>query len=88
MKKTILTLAGIIALGTTTLMADGSNIQVNNNVMAMDLAEVTLHESTVGINVQTNESHVQASGNTMAVSMSDTVLEHSTVGINIVDNDK
>jgi len=88
MKNTILTLAGIIALGTTVLMADGSNIQVNNNVMAIALEDVTLDESTVGINVQTNDSEVQANGNTMAVSITDALLEHSTVGINIVDHEQ
>ena len=88
MKNTILTLAGIIALGTTALMADGSNIQVNNNVMAIEMQDVEVYESTVGINVQTNDSEVQANGNTMAVSISNTLLEHSTVGINIVDTEQ
>ena len=87
MKKTILTLAGIIALGTTTLVADGSVIVVNDNVMAVAVADVDLHNATIGLDVQTNNSAVSASGNTMAISVASTTVEEATVGVAIDDKD-
>jgi hypothetical protein len=88
MKNTILTLAGIIALGTTTLMADGSIVLVNDNVIAIAVANVELDDSTIGIDVQTNNSIVSASGNVMAIAVaSSAITDESTVGVAVDDRD-
>jgi len=88
MKNTILTLAGIIALGTTALIADGSIVVVNDNVMAVAIAGSEIEEATVGIDVQTNDSLVSASGNVMAIAIADSEVEHgATVGVVVDDRD-
>ena len=88
MKNTILTLAGIIALGTTTLMADGSAIQVVDTTVVAVIAGSEIEDATVGLNVETEGSTVQVVGSTVVAVIADSEVEYSTVGINVDDRDE
>ena len=88
MKNTILTLAGIIALGTTALMADGSNIQVVDTTVVAEVSDSEIYNSTIGLRVATEGSTVQVVGSTVVAEISDSYVEDSTIGINIDDREE
>jgi membrane protease subunit (stomatin/prohibitin family) len=84
MKKTILTLAGILALGTTTLVADGSSVTVNENIMLNVINDSKIENSTVGINIQAKGSTVEVNENIMLNVINSSEIKDSTIGIAIV----
>jgi len=88
MKNTILTLAGIIALGTASLMADGSTIQVVDTTVVAEVSDSEIYDSTIGLSVKTDESAVQVVGSTVVAEVSDSYVEHSTIGIDVDDTEE
>ena len=85
MKNTILTLAGIIVLGTASLMADGSLVQVVDTTVVAEVSDSVIYDSTVGLTVKTDESAVQVVGSTVVAEISDSYVESSTIGIDVDD---
>jgi len=84
MKKTILTLAGILALGTTSLVADGSSVEVNENIMLNVINDSKIENSTVGISIQAKGSTVEVNDNIMLNVINSSEIKDSTIGIDIV----
>jgi len=85
MKKTILILAGLMILSTGALLADGSTIDLTNTAVASEVKGSTLSDSTVGIDIKTNDSTVSLSNTAVASQVLDSTLVSSTVGITIDD---
>ena len=86
MTRTILTLTGFMVLGTTALLADGSTINLSNTAVASEIKDSTLNNSTVGIDIKTNQSNVNLSNTAVASSVTgDSTLYNSNVGIKIDD---
>ena len=86
MTRTILTLAGLMVLGTTGVMADGSSINLSNTAVASEIKDSKLNNSTVGIDIKTNQSSVNLSNTAVASSVTDkSELTNSNVGIKIDD---
>jgi len=85
MKKTILVLAGFMIVATGPLFADGSTIDLTNTAVASVVTDSTLSDSTVGIDIKTNESSVSLTSTAVASGVHDSTLDSSTVGITIDD---
>ena len=88
MKQTILTLTGLMILGSTALLADGSTINLDNTAVASQVTDSELLNSTVGIDISTNTSNVNVSNTSVASEVKDSALVNSSVGIKIDDNNE
>ena len=88
MKRIIITLTGLMVLGTTGLLADGSTINLENTAVASEVTDSTLENSTVGIDISTNASTVNLSNTAVASVVRDSTLVNSNVGIKIDDNNE
>ena len=85
MKNVIITLAGLMILGTSALVADGSTIDLTETAVASEVQDSTLVDSTVGIDIKTNDSTVSLTNTAVASTVHDSELANSTVGITIDD---
>jgi nitrous oxidase accessory protein NosD len=83
MKKTILTLAGFLALGTTSLVADGSSVEVNENIMLNVINDSKIENSTVGISIEAKGSEVSINENIMLNVLNGAEVKESTIGIKV-----
>jgi len=83
MKKLTLALAGMMVLGTTVAMADGSNVQVNKNVNLNIVNQSDVEGSTIGMSVKAKGSNVQANENVNLNIVNKSDIKDSTVGIKI-----
>ena len=81
-KLTTLTLVAILALGTTSLMADSTvNTEDNTNINLILDSEVT--DSVIGVSVEAQDSTVNVNGNTNINLVLDSEISGSTVGTQI-----
>ena len=83
MTKLTLALAGIMVLGATSLVADGSkvNVSVNKNLNIVNKSR--LNKSTVGMKVDAKGSKVNVRVNKNLNIVNKSRLNKSTVGIDI-----
>ena len=88
MKRIIITLTGLMVLGTTGLLADGSSINLENTAVASEVTDSSLLNSTVGIDISTSASTVNLSNTAVASEVRDSTLVNSNVGIKIDDNNE
>ena len=88
MKRAIITLTGLMVLGTTGLLADGSSINLENTAVASEVTDSSLANSTVGIDISTSTSTVNVSNTAVASTVHDSTLVNSNVGIKIDDNNE
>ena len=88
MRRTIITLTGLMILGTTALLADGSTINLASTAVASEVTDSTLLNSTVGIDISTSASTVNLSNTAVASEVKDSILVNSNVGIKIDDNNE
>ena len=52
MKKLTLTLAGLLVLGATSLVADGSRVNVNKNTNLNVVSKSAVKDSTIGMSIK------------------------------------
>ena len=83
MKKLTLTLAGILVLGATSLVADGSKVNVNKNVNLNIVNKSKVTGSTIGMKVDAKGSKVNLSRNVNLNIVNKSTVKDSTVGVNI-----
>lgn len=83
MKKSISTLVGILILGTTALMADGSTVEVNENIMLNVINDSKIENSTVGIDLTAKGSEVSINENIMLNVLNKVEVKESTIGIEV-----
>ena len=83
MKKLTLTLAGLLVLGATSLVADGSRVNVNKNTNLNLVNKSTLQNSTVGMKIDAKGSIINANKNVNLNVVNKSRLKNSTVGMNI-----
>ncbi|MCK5855485.1 MAG: hypothetical protein KAG56_09715 [Sulfurovaceae bacterium] len=83
MKTLTLTLAGILVLGATSLLADGSKVNANNNKNLNLVNKSTLIKSTVGMKIDAKGSKVNANNNKNLNLVNKSTLIKSTVGMDI-----
>jgi len=83
MKKLSLTLAGMMLLGASLAMADGSNVQVNKNINLNIANDSDIQDSTVGMSIKAQGSDVQVKKNVNLNIVNKSNLQDSTVGMKI-----
>ena len=83
MKRLTLTLAGILVLGATSLVADGSKVNVNKNVNLNIVNKSDILNSAVGMKIDAKGSRVNANKNVNLNIVNKSYVEDSTVGIDI-----
>ena len=86
MKKTILALAGILALGTTALVADGSQVTLEKNTILNGIYDSEITDSTVGVEIKAKDSTVTLIDNTVDNGLGvagKVIVENSTLGVTI-----
>ena len=91
MKRTILTLAGLMVLGTTGLMADGSTVNVNKTKVDSQVLNDSkiLKNSSVGIDVDAKQkSTVNINKTKVKANLYRAKVINSTVGIDVEAKNK
>ncbi|HIM94628.1 MAG TPA: hypothetical protein EYM49_06315, partial [Campylobacterales bacterium] len=83
MKKLTLTLAGLLVLGATSLVADGSKVNVKKNVNLNIVNNSKIKSSTVGMKIDAKGSKVNANENINLNLVNKSTLQNSTVGMKI-----
>ncbi len=83
MKKLTLTLAGMMLLGSTLAMADGSKVQANKNVNLNIVNKSQVEGSTIGMSIKAKDSKVQANKNVNLNIVNKSEVKDSTVGMKI-----
>ncbi len=83
MKKLTLTLAGLMVIGATAAMADGSKVQVNKNVNLNIVNKSEVEGSTIGMAIKAKDSKVQANKNVNLNIVNKSEVKDSTVGMKI-----
>jgi len=83
MKTLILTLAGILVLGATSLLADGSKVNVNKNKNLNIVNKSRVVNSTIGMKIDAKDSKVNANKNKNLNIVNKSRVINSTVGIAI-----
>ena len=83
MRKLTLTLAGLLVLGATSLVADGSKVQANKNVNLNIVNKSKVEGSTIGMKIDAKGSKVQANKNVNLNIVNKSKIKDSTVGMAI-----
>ena len=83
MKKLTLTLAGILVLGATSLLADGSKVNANKNVNLNIVEKSKITGSTIGMKIDAKGSKVNANKNVNLNIVSKSRVDKSTIGMDI-----
>jgi len=83
MKTLTLTLAGILVLGATSLLADGSKVNVNKNKNLNIVNKSRVVNSTIGMKIDAKDSKVNANKNKQLNIVNKSRVINSTVGIAI-----
>ncbi len=83
MRKTALTLAGLLILGATAAMADGSKVSASENVNLNIVNKSKVEGSTVGMKIKAEGSKVEADKNVNLNIVNKSVVKDSTVGMDI-----
>ncbi len=83
MKKLTLTLAGILVLGATSLVADGSTVNANKNVNLNIINKSKVVKSTIGMKIDAKGSKVNANKNVNLNIINKSTVKNSTVGMDI-----
>ena len=83
MKKLTLSLAGILLLGATSLLADGSTINANKNVNLNIISKSKIINSTIGMKIDAKGSKVNASKNVNLNIINKSTIKDSVIGMNI-----
>jgi len=83
MKTLTLTLAGILVLGATSLLADGSKVNVNKNKNLNIVNKSRVVNSTIGMKIDAKDSKVNANKNKNLNIVNKSRVINSTVGIDI-----
>ena len=83
MKKLTLTLAGLMVLGSTIAMADGSKVEANKNVNLNIVNKSTVTGSTIGMSIKAKGSKVEANKNINLNIVNKSKVKDSTVGMKI-----
>jgi len=83
MKKLTLTLAGLLVLGATSLVADGSTVNANKNVNLNIINKSKVLNSTVGMKIDAKGSKVNANENINLNLINKSKIKDSTIGMDI-----
>ena len=83
MKKLALALTGLLVLGMTSAMADGSRVQVNKNVNLNMVNKSVVKDSTIGMKIKADRSRVQTNKNVNLNLVNKSVVKDSSVGLDI-----
>ncbi len=83
MKTLTLTLAGFLVLGATSLLADGSKVNVNKNKNLNIVNKSKVINSTIGMKIDAKGSRVNANKNKNLNIVNKSKVINSTVGIDI-----
>ena len=83
MRKLTLTLAGLLIVGMTSAMADGSKVQANKNVNLNLVNKSKVEGSTIGMKIKAEGSKVQANKNVNLNLVNKSEVTDSTVGLDI-----
>jgi len=83
MRKLTLTLAGLLVLGATALVADGSKVQANKNVNLNIVNKSKVENSTIGMKIDAKSSKVQANKNVNLNIVNKSKVKDSTIGMDI-----
>ena len=83
MRKLTLTLAGLLVLGATALVADGSTVQANKNVNLNIVNKSKVENSTIGMKIDAKSSKVQVNKNVNLNIVNKSKVKDSTIGMDI-----
>ena len=83
MKRLTLTLAGLLVLGATSLVADGSKVSANKNVNLNIVNKSKVTNSTIGMKIDAKGSKVNANKNVNLNIINKSTIKDSVVGMNI-----
>lgn len=83
MKKLALTVAGLLVLGATAAVADGSKVSASKNTNLNIVNKSKVEGSTVGMKIKAEGSKVKADKNTNLNIVNKSKVKDSTIGMEV-----